>query len=352
MISTVTTGSRFRLTFASWWVIWTVVQIMVVSSYGASIQQSMIDSILCNLLLAASCLLIINNMKYYLPKKERYWYVLLMSVVLSGVWLWLVKTLLKLILGSDENYLIFLDKSIYIRYVIGFLMIGCMGIMSLLWYTLQEQQEANRRKEEAEKMTKDAELLKLRQQLQPHFLFNSLNSISALAGTQPEKARHMIQQLSDFLRGTLKRDDHQWVSLEEELGHLQLYLDIEKVRFGQRLQTVVNIENGTKEMKVPSLLLQPIVENAIKFGLYDTTGDVLITIDAMIVNSQLQITITNPYDEETAVSTQGTGFGLASIYRRLFLLFARHDLLHTQKSGTLFTTTILIPQYNYESNHH
>lgn len=352
MINPVTNGSRFRISFTSWWLVWALVQVMVVNSYGASLQQSIIDSLLCNLLLAASCLLITNNMKYYLPQKERYWYILLMSVVLSAVWLWLVRTLLKLFLGSDTGYLAFLDKSIYIRYVIGVLMIGCMGILSLLWYTLQEQQEANRRKEEAEKMTKDAELLKLRQQLQPHFLFNSLNSISALAGTQPEKARHMIYQLSDFLRGTLKRDEHQWVSLEEELRHLELYLDIEKVRFGQRLQTAVMIAPDAGAQHIPSLLLQPIVENAIKFGLYDTTGEVLITIDAHAGHGQLQITITNPYDEETAISTQGTGFGLASIHRRLFLLFARHDLLQTSKSGNLFTTTILIPQYNYESNHH
>lgn len=346
MISPVTTGSRFRITFVSWWLVWTLAQVMVIRSYGTTWQQSLTDSILCNLLLAASCLLITNNMKYYLPQKERYWYVLLMSVVLSGVWLWVIKYLLRFFLGGDPVYLRFLDNSIYIRYVIGFLMIGCMGILSLLWYTLQEQQAADRRKEEAEKMTKDAELLQLRQQLQPHFLFNSLNSISALAGSQPEKARHMIQQLSDFLRGTLKRDDQQWVSLEEELNHLQLYLDIEKVRFGQRLQTAVTIDDASRNMKVPSLLLQPIVENAIKFGLYDTTEAVLITIHAVATNNQLQLTITNPYDEETAVSTQGTGFGLASIRRRLYLLFARHDLLQTHTAGTLFTTIILIPQYH------
>ncbi|MGL1273916.1 histidine kinase, partial [Vibrio parahaemolyticus] len=78
---------------------------------------------------------------------------------------------------------------------------------------------------------------KLRQQLQPHFLFNSLNSISALIISQPEKARHMIQQLSDFLRGTLKKEEQQWNSLQEEMQYLQLYLDIEKVRFGHRLHT-------------------------------------------------------------------------------------------------------------------
>jgi two-component system LytT family sensor kinase len=352
MISSVTTGHRFRITFISWWLVWVVVQMMVVSSYGYGPLQCFIDSIICNLLLAASCLLITNNMKFYLPQKERYWYVLIMSVVLSCIWLFVVKNILRLIYKQDDVYLLFLDKSIYIRYVIGFLMIGCMAIISLLWYTLHEQQEANRRKEEAEQMTKDAELLKLRQQLQPHFLFNSLNSISALAGSQPEKARHMIQQLSDFLRGTLKRDEHQSVTLEEELRHLQLYLDIEKVRFGQRLQTEIKVDESAITMQIPSLLLQPIVENAIKFGLYDTIGDVMITLEAKQLDHVLQITITNPFDEETAISTQGTGFGLASIYRRMFLLFARHDLLKTSKTDGIFTTTVLIPQYKYESNHH
>jgi two-component system LytT family sensor kinase len=352
MTTSVTTGLRFRVIFISWWLVWTAIQTMVISSYGNAITQSLADSFLCNLLLAACCMLVINNMKFYLPQKERYWYLLIMSVVLSSLWLVIVKFVLRFLFKSDQQYLVFLDLSIYIRFVIGFLMIGCMAIMSLLWYTLQEQQEAERRKEQAEQMTKDAELLKLRQQLQPHFLFNSLNSISALAGSQPEKARHMIQQLSDFLRGTLKRDEQQSVSLEEELHHLQLYLDIEKVRFGSRLQTDIQVAEGVKKMMIPALLLQPIVENAIKFGLYDTTGEVMITLHAATKDQQLALTITNPFDEETAVSTQGTGFGLASIQRRLYLLFARHDLLNTSKTANIFTTTLLIPQYRYESNNH
>lgn len=352
MVKSITKASRFRLTFLTWWVVWVMVDTMVISSYGAGFAQSIIDSLICNLLLAACCLLITNNMKYYLPQKERYWYVLITSLVLSAIWILLARTILKLLFKDDASYLRFLSMSVYIRYVLGFLMIACMAMISLLWYTLQEQQEAYRRKEEAEKMTKDAELLKLRQQMQPHFLFNSLNSISALAGSQPEKARHMIQQLSDFLRGTLTRDEQQWVTLDDELRHLALYLDIEKVRFGKRLQTDIQVEEDAKNMHIPSLLLQPVVENAIKFGLYDTIGDVMISITALSMDNQLHITITNPFDEETAVSTQGTGFGLASIYRRLFLLFARHDLLHTSKTDSIFTTVLQIPQYNYEGSNH
>jgi len=258
--------------------------------------------------------------------------------------LFLSNLILKLVFKGDEHYLLILGDSLAIRFGVSFLMISCMSMISLLWYTQEEQTDMEARKTEAEKLSKEAELFKLRQQLQPHFLFNSLNSISALTGSQPEKARHMIQQLSDFLRGTLRRDEQQWSSLKEELEYLQLYLDIEKVRFGYRLQTKIECKDESLEMKLPSLLLQPVVENAIKFGLYDTVGEVTIGIFAAKKNEQLEVKVENPFDPETALPLQGTGFGLASIQRRLFLLFARHDLLQTTKASDQFITTITIPQ--------
>jgi LytS/YehU family sensor histidine kinase len=154
----------------------------------------------------------------------------------------------------------------------------------------------------------------------------------------------MIQQLSDFLRGTLKKDDQQMVPLSEELQHLQLYLDIEKVRFGHRLRTNIRCDDTAPSMKLPSLLLQPIVENAIKFGLYDTTGETIIRIDAKAEDNYLIITVENPFDPATAQPKQGTGFGLNSVKRRLYLLYARHDLLSTKQEECVFTTLTKIPQ--------
>lgn len=352
MVAPITKGRSFYLAFITWWLVWTIVHIWVLREYEISLIQSLADAFTSNFLLACFCLLVVNNMKYYLPRNERYWYILIISLVLSSLYLFLVRTILKFWFKEDDIYLNLLRQSFYIRYVTGFLMIGCMSMISLLWYTLLEQQENEQRKEEAEKISKDAELLKLRQQLQPHFLFNSLNSISALAGSQPEKARHMIQQLSDFLRGTLKKEEHQQVSLQEEIHHLQLYLDIEKVRFGHRLQTSLEIDEQAASMQIPVLLLQPVVENAIKFGLYDTTEDVLIRIKADgSKKDMLEIIVENPYDPATTIATQGTGFGLASISRRLYLLYARQDLIRTSKTDQLFTTNIFIPQYNHEISH-
>ena len=249
-----------------------------------------------------------------------------------------------LILKEASDYERFFSQSVPVRLIVGFLIIGCMALISVLWYTIHDQREIEKRKTEAEKLSKEAELYKLRQQLQPHFLFNSLNSINALIGLQPQKARTMIQQLSDFLRGTLKKEDNQWISLEDELQHLQLYLEIEKVRFGHRLSTEIKNETDGMKLQLPAMLLQPVVENAIKFGLYDTVGEITISIEARKEDSSLIVQVKNPFDPETSSPKKGTGFGLSSVQRRLYLLFARNDLLQTETKEQIFITTIKIPQ--------
>jgi LytS/YehU family sensor histidine kinase len=223
--------------------------------------------------------------------------------------------------------------------------LALIGVISWIWFYLHDQQAGQKREHDTVKLAREAELASLRQQLQPHFLFNSLNSISALAGSRPEEARKMIQQLSDFLRGTIKKDDQKFVSLREELRHLELYLDIEKVRFGHRLKTEVKQAEHTPAMIMPGLLLQPLVENAIKFGLYDTIGEITIRIITLSLDDTLVIRIENPFDPTTsAKARQGTGFGLDSVRRRLYLLFGRNDLLNTQQIEDIFITEVKIPQ--------
>jgi two-component system LytT family sensor kinase len=110
------------------------------------------------------------------------------------------------------------------------------------------------------------------------------------------------------------------------------------------LSTVVECEEAARELRLPPMLLQPIVENAIKFGLYDTTQDVTIKIIARAKDRALEISVQNPYDPETASPNKGTGFGLNSIKRRLYLLFARNDLLVTKSENNIFNSTVTIPQ--------
>ncbi len=330
--------------FALWWCVWIALHVAVMRDMGMDAKQAFVDALFSNFLLAAFCVLVFNNMRYYLPKQEKYLYVLVIGIALSAVWLLILRVGLWSIYKNDVNYINWLKRSSTIRFSFGFLMIGGMTMLSLLWHSQRAQKEEMERRTDIERLAKDAELNKLRQQLQPHFLFNSLNSISALTGSQPEKARHMIQQLSDLLRGTLKNEDQLWSSFAEELQYLHLYLDIEKVRFGHRLQTQIAHAEEVLQMKMPSMLLQPMVENAIKFGLYDTIGEVIISIIAESVNDQLKVTVQNPFDAKTAAPMKGTGFGLASIKRRMFLLFGRQDLLQIEQTENQFTTIITIPQ--------
>lgn len=331
------------ISFVLGWSFFSLIQLKLLQDLGILAPIAWVDSIVSALFLALISYMIINNMRYYLPGKERYWYVFILSMAMSGLWLLIVRAILWVWFKDNSNYQLFLSQTSNIRYAISFLLIGCITMVSLLWYSQKDANEVKEREQETMQLAKDAELFKLRQQLQPHFLFNSLNSISALAGSEPEKARHMIQQLSEFLRGTLRKDDQESISVQEEIDYLQLYLEIEKVRFGHRLETNVTVTEAASKMHIPALLLQPIVENAIKFGLYDTTESVTIHIDVKDNPNSLLINVTNPFDAETSNVPKGTGFGLSSIQRRLFLIYGRNDLLKTSVQANTFICTLEIP---------
>ncbi|MBC7947167.1 MAG: histidine kinase [Chitinophagaceae bacterium] len=335
---------RFLIIFIIAWLILMVDQAILLHWFDLSWEAAIIDSAISNTLLLLACLLVMNTFRYYAPGIDQYLNILGMCLVFTILWVVLTKWLLGLFLGDYENYTSLLKRSVMIRSSIAFLILGIVTMISIIWFNWQEQQKSETRKLDSEKLAKEAELFKLRQQLQPHFLFNSLNSINALIGQRPEEARRMVQQLSDFLRGTIKKEETQWVILQEEMQYLQLYLDIEKVRFGNRLTTDVDTDESTLEMKLPALLLQPIVENAIKFGLYDTMGDTVIRIQTSRVDNDLLVIVSNPYDAETSSPRQGTGFGLSSVRRRLYLLFARNDLLTTEAKDNIYTTIVKIPQ--------
>jgi len=322
--------------------LWAGVQTYIVHSFGFIWYIAITDGIVNTILLSAACWLINNNLRYYQPGKGSYMNLLMWCVSLAVICTtgcrWIIPYL-----SMSSAYMAFLTNSLVIRFCTDFLALGWMAVVSMLYYTQLDHKETEKRKSEAEKLARDAELYNLRQQLQPHFLFNSLNSINALIGFKPEQARKMIHQLSDFLRGTLKKDDQLLVPLVDELQHLNLYLDIEKVRFGHRLETEISCDKHCEEAMLPSLLLQPIVENAIKFGLYDTTEKVTISIRAEIDGSNLVVMVQNPYDPQTT-RPKGTGFGLRGVQRRLYLLFARNDLMETHQNDNIFTTIIKIPQ--------
>lgn len=330
------------LIYLGWWIIWGVLQTLVLfNAELLPLEAATKDAIITSTILAVAGYIMIISMRYYRPRQlsQVTW-----SIGLAIGCVYLIRSLANYLLEDVPGYAAFFEKSMVLRGLFSWLMISIITVVTWVYFYMREQQEIENRKVNTEKLAREAELASLRQQLQPHFLFNSLNSISALIVIKPEEARRMIQQLSDFLRGTIKKDDQQSVTLEEELKHLQLYLEIEKVRFGHRLKTEIKQQDHTKNLILPTLLLQPLVENAIKFGLYDTTGEITIKIEANIEEKYLHIRIENPFDPETAQPKPGTGFGLNSIQRRLYLLYGRSDLLSTHQDSIYFITELKIPQ--------
>jgi sensor histidine kinase YesM len=333
---------RFRWAFYSSWLLWALMHVFVLRSYHFSWTVACIDSLVFNAILLGNALLLINTLRFYIPQKNGFMLLLAWVVILTFCCLFLSGFISSWIIPEDSFKLI-QQQSWLIRFCIGFLINATVVLLCVLWYNWQEQQERINRNMDTERMARDAELYKLRQQMQPHFLFNSLNSINALITIQPEAARKMVLQLSDFLRSTLKKEERQWVALEEEMHYLQLYLDIEKVRFGHRLTTIIHIDESAIAASLPALILQPLVENAIKFGLYDTIETIEIKILARKEENHLVVQVENPFDPDTA-QPAGTGFGLSAIRRRMYLLFGRQDLLITETHQHTFTTTLKIPQ--------
>ncbi|MBK8794333.1 MAG: histidine kinase [Holophaga sp.] len=183
----------------------------------------------------------------------------------------------------------------------------------------------------------EAQNLALRMQLQPHFLFNTLNSVSALIHTSPEGADRMIGRLGDFLRMTLDASPEQMVPLRKELAFIEAYLAIERVRFQERLQVRVEVPLELLTARVPSFILQPLVENALKHGLSDRSQGGTLIVRAQRDSEYLVLEVQD--DGEGFVAGR-EGVGLSNVRARLGLLYRgqhRIDILGASGKGTLVT---------------
>ncbi len=192
-------------------------------------------------------------------------------------------------------------------------------------------------------LVKEAELHALKSQINPHFLFNSLNSISSLTMSDPARAQEMVINLSQLMRYSLKHDQKEKVLFKQELENNKLYLQIEKVRFGSKLNPVFEIDDRCLKAEIPNMILQPLYENAIKYGVYEATEPIEIKTVCTCNTEFLQITISNPYDANV-LSKRGEGIGLRNIRDRLQIIYGNPYLLKLADNKKEFTVTLTIPQ--------
>jgi two-component system LytT family sensor kinase len=220
-------------------------------------------------------------------------------------------------------------------------------IWSILYFT--SHYFANYKKEEIKNLKmlasqNEIELINLKAQLNPHFMFNALNSIRALVDEDPSLAKTAITQLSAMLRGALQTGKRQLISLEEELSLVTSYLAIEKIRFEERLKIDYEISGEVLSYNIPPLMLQTLVENAVKHGISSLTRGGHLVIIARKEQSSLLLQVKNDGTYVPSERHEGTGIGLKNTERRLGLLYGKEAAISMTNENKMVVTTVIIPK--------
>ena len=227
-------------------------------------------------------------------------------------------------------------------FAVGIPLYGLAAAVHYLIAALESSQEAERRELELRLLAQQAELRALKAQIDPHFLFNSLNTISALAGNDPAGARKMSILLAEFLRRSLRLGPREAIPLAEELALAASYLAVERIRFGERLRIEEAVEEGARGCRVPSLILQPLVENAVRHGIAQLLDGGAIYIEATRRDARLRIAVENPCDPDHPPS-RGEGVGLANVAARLQSLYGPAARLEVASPPGRFRVLLDLP---------
>ena len=339
-----------RVRLIVWWLVWLFLglgqSIIYYFAYGSFLQISIPDGLISICIYSGISLVLWYPFRYFNHTIIKL-AVLISNLAIAGVitvalWVIISKFLTSALFPQDNNYQAYWDATFPYRIGTGVFIYGLIILTYYLFVSLSNLSEKNAKEARLESLVKETELKMLRSQINPHFLFNSLNSISSLTITDPEKARDMVVKLSEFMRYALSRKDEQPVSLQNELENLRLYLDIEKVRFGNKLTTEEIIETNCLDFKIPVLLLQPLYENAVKHGVYESTESVRIITQVKIIDGYIEIIISNNYDPAPSLR-RGTGTGLLNVTRRLELFYGNKASIKTSKENGIYTVTLYIP---------
>jgi two-component system sensor histidine kinase AlgZ len=223
--------------------------------------------------------------------------------------------------------------------ILVFLLVAAMHYVLIAY---EQSNKTERQTFELKLLAQDAELRALRAQIDPHFLFNSLNSISALTTSDPAKARTMVILLAEFFRNSLDLGTKNRISLTEELSLIDKFLTIEQVRFGSRLQVQQDIEQKTLECRIPPLLLQPLIENAVRHGISQLLEGGTITLRTQLHNDRLNITVKNPFDPDYEPK-KGTGLGVKNVRSRIQTLYGNEGRIDIEKKDNIFTVEFSFP---------
>jgi len=242
----------------------------------------------------------------------------------------------------SKEYIEFAKTTWVLRGAVGFLLALSVVLMLQTFYLTRKRLEALQRENYLVDLLQRTELQALKNQLNPHFIYNSLNSINSLTVTSHEKAREMVGRLSDFLRYALSKDALQMTSLHNELRYNESYLSIEVVRFGERLKYNLQTIPEATNLQVPVMILQPLFENAVKHGAQKSNLPVEINFTTQITETDAILVVKNNFDKEFALP-RSEGVGLENVRNRLRLIYGNGNLLSVKVEGEMFVASIRLP---------
>ncbi len=263
------------------------------------------------------------------------------GILISLIWLVLGYFAVISLINDTKTFSIFFWGTIKARFIIGILYYFLLTAFYYIVIYYSDFKERTLKETELKNLVTEAELKSLKFQINPHFIFNSLNSMSALTEIDPKKAKQMIIKLAEFLRYTLANNDRQKNSLNEELKNIKLYLDIEKIRFEDKFVYVEELHEECGKTEIPSMILQPLFENAIKHAVYETLDTVTIKLTCTKQDDFLKISLSNNFECES--HKKGTGVGLKNIHDRLALIYHQDNLMEIKKEDGHFIVNIFIP---------
>ena len=214
--------------------------------------------------------------------------------------------------------------------------------MHYILLAVEASRKSEEREAQAQILAREAELRALKAQVNPHFLYNSLHSISALTTVDPARAREMCILLGDFLRKTLGLGEKSLIPIEEEIALVDSYLRVEKVRFGNRLEMNEQVDPDALQGSVPPLLLQPMVENAVVHGISNLPEGGWIRLSVKKLQDQIEVVVENKYDAELPPSRRN-GLGLANVRRRLEACYGRRAGLNVVSNEECFRVSVTLP---------
>ncbi len=262
------------------------------------------------------------------------------GIATVGLWFWANMLFNRLTIGPAYWELIYAGNWIF-QLLFALTVYGTVVGLSLTAQAWRRERDRDRREAELMIVARDAELGTIRAQFQPHFVLNALNSLLALIDTNPALARTMVVRLADVMKSVFDRMDVPAVPLERELDLVRAYLDVERIRFGERLSTAFEIEEAARSVLVPPFLLQPIVENAVKHGIAPSAAPGSVRVSARVRGGKLDLEVRD--SGNGVASSPGSGRGLALTRRRLETLYRDAYELTFDKQATGTSVRITMP---------